>query len=225
MDTPTSPERAVFEDPLLRDVVALAMPALVSAGDLLSLTTLELTACHHNIPYDFSAAWQKNIRTSSIADFIFACARGYNLDPSSLLRVADDITISATLFCKKHPEPKSREYLEEILKDVLDTVLPSGPFEPDKAEMEHDEVYGREPRIPDMDFESEAYYEWEEEMADDAFRRSWEEREEEARDRKELWREGEMKERWKVVMEKAIEFAAVGPTTDFNFERCRSQSC
>merc|ERR1712000_111741 len=209
MDTPTSPEHAVFEDPLLRDVVALAMPALVSAGDLLSLTTLELTACHHNIPYDFSAAWQKNIRTSSIADFIFACARGYNLDPSSLLRVADDITISATLFCKKHPEPKSREYLEEILKDVLDTVLPSGPFEPDKAEMEHDEVYGREPRIPDMDFESEAYYEWEEEVGD----------------RKELWREGEMKERWKVVMEKAIEFAAVGPTTDFNFERCRSQSC
>ena len=50
-------------------------------------------------------------------------------------------------------------------------------------------------------------------------------REKEARDRKELWREGEMKERWKIIMEKAIGFAAVGPTTDFNFERCRSQSC
>jgi hypothetical protein len=54
MDTPTSPECAIFEDPLLRDVVALAMPALVSAGDL-SLTTLELTACIHDIPHDFSA--------------------------------------------------------------------------------------------------------------------------------------------------------------------------
>jgi hypothetical protein len=41
MNTPTSPECAIFEDPLLRDVVALAMPALVSAGDLLSLTTLD----------------------------------------------------------------------------------------------------------------------------------------------------------------------------------------
>ena len=70
----------------------------------------------------------------------------------------------------------------------------SGPFEPHEAEIEHDERYGREPRIPDMDFESEAYYEWEEEMADDVFRRSWEEREEEARDRKELWREGEMED-------------------------------
>ena len=37
-----------------------------------------------------------------------------------------------------------------------------------------------------MDFESEAYYEWEEEMADDVFRRLWGEREEEARERKEL---------------------------------------
>ena len=55
-------------------------------------------------------------------------------------------------------------------------------------------------------------------MADDVFRRSWEEREEEARDRKELWREREMKERWKIIMEKAINFAAIGPTTDFNFE-------
>jgi hypothetical protein len=62
-------------------------------------------------------------------------------------------------------------------------------------------------------------------MADDAPRRLWEKREVEARDSKEVWREGEMKERWKVVMGKAFEFAAVGPTTDFNFERCRSQSC
>jgi hypothetical protein len=221
----TSLESAIFEDPLLRGVVALAIPALVSAGDLLSLTTLELTVYFHNIPHEFSAAWQKNMTTSSIADFIFACARGYNLDPSSLLKVIDDITISTTSFCKKRPEPKNRRYLEEILKDVLDTVLPSGPFEPDEAEIEHDEEYGREPHIPDMDFESEAYYEWEEEMADDVFRRSWEEREEEARDRKELSREREMKERWKIVIEKAIDFAAVGPATDFNFERCRSQSC
>ena len=65
-----------FEDPLLRDVVDLAMSALVSAGDLLSLTTLELMAYIHGIPHNFSAAWQKSM-TSSIVDFIFACARGY----------------------------------------------------------------------------------------------------------------------------------------------------
>jgi hypothetical protein len=136
----TSTERSIFEDPLLRDVVALAMPALVSAGDLVSLTSLELTARLHNIPHDFSTAWQKSMTTSSIADFIFACARGYSLDPSSLLQVTDDITLSATLFCKKHPEPKNRRYLEEILKDVLDTVLPSEPFEPDEAGIERDEI-------------------------------------------------------------------------------------
>ncbi len=62
-------------------------------------------------------------------------------------------------------------------------------------------------------------------MADDVFRRSWKEREEEARDIREFWREGEMKERWKIIMEKAIDFAAVVLTTDFNFERCRLQSC
>jgi hypothetical protein len=44
------------------------------------------------------------------------------------------------LFCKKHPEPKNRRYLEEILKDVLDTILPSGPFEPDEAGIECDEI-------------------------------------------------------------------------------------
>ena len=155
----TSPEHAVFEDPLLRDVVALAMPAFVSAGDLLSLTTLELTACIHDIPHDFSATWQRSMTTSSIADFIFAYARGYNLDPSSLLKVTDDIAISATSFCKKHPEPKNRKYLEAVLKDILNTILPSGLFDPDKAEIEHDEEFGREPYIPDMDFDSEAYYE------------------------------------------------------------------
>lgn len=109
------------------------MPALLSAGDLLSLATLELTACLHNIPHNFSARWQKSITTSSIADCIFACARGYNLDPSSLLKVIDDITIFATSFCKKYPEPKNRKYLEEILKDILNTVLPSGSFELDEA--------------------------------------------------------------------------------------------
>jgi len=36
-------------------------------------------------------AWQKSMTTSSIADFIFACARGYNIDPSSLLKLADEI--------------------------------------------------------------------------------------------------------------------------------------
>jgi hypothetical protein len=34
-----------------------------------------------------------------------------------------------------------------------------------------------------------------------------------------------MKERWKTIMEKAIDFAVVGPTTDFDFERCRLQLC
>jgi hypothetical protein len=42
--------------------------------------------------------------------------------------------------------------------------------------------------IPDIDFESEAYYRWEEEMADDVFRRSLEEREGAARDRKSFGR-------------------------------------
>jgi hypothetical protein len=57
MDTRTCPEGVVLEDPLLHDVVALAMPALVSAGDLLSLTALEITACIYNILHDFSVAW------------------------------------------------------------------------------------------------------------------------------------------------------------------------
>ena len=54
MDTRISPECVIFEDPLLRDVVALVMPALVSAGDLLSLIALEMTACIYNILHDFS---------------------------------------------------------------------------------------------------------------------------------------------------------------------------
>jgi hypothetical protein len=40
---PTSPECAIFEDPL-SDAVTLAMPGLESAGSILSLITLELTA-------------------------------------------------------------------------------------------------------------------------------------------------------------------------------------
>jgi len=71
------------------------MPALISAGDLLSLIALELTAYIHDIPHDFSAAWQKSLTTNSIADFIFACARGYDLDPRSPLKFADEITISS----------------------------------------------------------------------------------------------------------------------------------
>jgi hypothetical protein len=225
MDTRTCPEGVILEDPLLHDVVALAMPALVSAGDLLSLTALEITACIYNIPHDFSVAWQKIMTTNSIADFIFACARGYGLDPSSLLKVTEDINTFAISFCEKHFEPKNRKYLEDILKGIQAAVLPSGPFEPDEAEILRGEIYGWEPHIPDIDFESEAYYQWEEDMADDAFRRSWEKRAEEAGDRRELRREEEMKERWKIIIEKAIGFAIVGPLTDFDFKRCRSQSC
>jgi len=206
MDTPTSPERAIFEDPLLRDVVALAMPALVSAGDLLSIITLELTACIHSIPHDFSAAW-KSMTTSSIADFIFACARGYNLDLSGLLELADEITESAISFTEDHPEPKNRAWLKHILRYILDTMGPSGAFEPS------------EPRIPDMDFESEAYYQWQEEMLDEDLRRAWEEQVDEA------WHRKEMINRWKFIVEKSINFATSGPAADFNFERCRSQSC
>jgi hypothetical protein len=225
MDTPTSPERAIFEDPLLRDVVALAMPALVSAGDLLSLTTLELTACIRSIPHDFSAAWQKNMTTSSVADFIFACARGYNLDLSGLLKVADEITKSAISFTENHPEPKNKAYLKHILYHILNTVVPSGPFEPDEVEPAHDDEHASEPRIPNMDFKSEAYYQWQEEMLDEDLRHAWEEQVNEAWHRKELERERKMINRWKVIVEKAIDFATTRPAADFNFEQCRSQSC
>jgi hypothetical protein len=62
-------------------------------------------------------------------------------------------------------------------------------------------------------------------MLDDDLRRSWEEEADEARDRKELKREIEMKKRWRIIVERAIGFATTGPATDFNCERYRSQSC
>jgi hypothetical protein len=43
-----------------------------------------------------------------------------------------------------------------------------------------------------MDFESEAYYQWEEDMLDDDLRRSWEEEVDEARERKGLKKDIEM---------------------------------
>jgi hypothetical protein len=122
MDTPISPEYAIFEDPLLLDVITLAMPAFVSASDLLSLTTLELTAYIHDIPYNFSTTWQKSIITSSITDFIFAYAHSYNLDPSSLLKFTDEITISAISITENYSEPKNRAYLEDVLHHILDTI-------------------------------------------------------------------------------------------------------
>jgi hypothetical protein len=56
----------------------------------------------------------------------------------------------------------------------MDIVLASGPFELDEAEIAYEGVYGREPHIPDMDFECEAFYQWEDEMLHDGFRRLWE---------------------------------------------------
>ena len=141
------------------------------------------------------------------------------------MKVPDDINVSVTSFCEKYLKPKNRKYLEDILKGIQDAVLPSGQCKPDEAEIMREEIYGWELYIPDMDFESEVYYQWEEDIADDAFRRSWERRVEEARDKRELRREEKMKERWKIIMEKAIDFAIAGPSTDFNFKRCRSQSC
>jgi hypothetical protein len=67
MDTLTSSARVILEDPLLCGVVALPMPALVSAGDLLSLTALEMTACVCDVPHGFSDAWQKIMTTGSVA--------------------------------------------------------------------------------------------------------------------------------------------------------------
>ena len=125
----------------------------------------------------------------------------------------------------QHLEPKDRKYLEDKLKGIQDAVLPSGPFEPDEAEIQRGEIHGWAPHIPDIDFESEAYYQREENMADDAFRLSWEKRAEEAGDKRRLKREEEIKERWKIIMEKVIDSAIVGSLTDFNFNRCRSQPC
>jgi hypothetical protein len=94
------------------------------------------------------------------------------------------------------------------------------------VELAHDKEHGLEPHIPDMDFESEACYQWQENMLDDDLRRSWEEEADKTRERKELKRERVMKKnRWKIIVEKAIDFATTGPATDFNFERCRPQSC
>ena len=61
-----------------------------------------------------------------------------------LLDPEDTVMTGRETFCKKYTEPENRKYLDEILKDVFDTILPSGPFEPDEAEIEHDEDYGRE---------------------------------------------------------------------------------
>ena len=93
--------------------------------------------------------------------------------------------------------------------------MPSGPFELDDAELACAEKHSPGPRIPDMDFESEAYYNWEEEAR---------ERSELARQRREHMIESEIIHRWRVIMGKAIEFATTGPATDFNFGRCRLQS-
>jgi hypothetical protein len=95
---------------------------------------------------------------SSITDFIFACARGYNLDLRSLLKFVDEITISAISFTKNYSKPKNRAYLEHVLHHILDTIQPSGPFKLDEAELAHDEEHRLGPRIPNIDFQSEAYY-------------------------------------------------------------------
>ena len=60
-------------------------------------------------------------------------------------------------------------------------------------------------------------------MLDDEFRHAWEEQVEEAKERKELVRERKIKERWKIIVERAIDFAITGPTTDFNFDHCHLQ--
>jgi hypothetical protein len=62
-------------------------------------------------------------------------------------------------------------------------------------------------------------------MLDNDLKRSWEEEADEARDRKELKREIKMNNRWRIIVERAISFATTRPITDFNFKRCRSQSC
>lgn len=74
------------------------------------------------------------------------------------MKVIDNITISTTLFYKKYSKPKNRKYLEEILKNILNTILPSRLFELDEAEIERDKVYSHKLYIPDIDFESEVYY-------------------------------------------------------------------
>jgi len=56
INTCTSPECVIFEDPLICDVVTLAMLALVSTSDVLSLIALEMIACIYSILHDLSIA-------------------------------------------------------------------------------------------------------------------------------------------------------------------------
>jgi hypothetical protein len=100
----------IVEDPFA--VVALAMPAEVSIGDLLSLVALELTTCFCNIRHDFSSTPEKLLKPGSMEGYIFACARGYDIHPSSLLEVTDEINLATTLFYNKQPGLKNRPYLE-----------------------------------------------------------------------------------------------------------------
>jgi len=55
-------------------------------------------------------------------------------------------------------------------------------------------------------------------MLNEDLRRSWEEEADEARERKELKREIKMKNKWKIIIEKAINFTTIRPMTDFNFK-------
>jgi hypothetical protein len=43
-------------------------------------------------------------------NFIFAGAHGYSLEPSSLLKVADEIGTSGIVHRKPDPQPKNTEY-------------------------------------------------------------------------------------------------------------------
>ncbi len=201
-------------DPIF-GALAVALPDLAPdfGGDLLTLTVLDVLASRYKVPISLSTVWEKLLNADEIARFLIACGKGYQIDtagmsfPSSLKSMAQSSL-------NRQQGLKARSGLLAILQDI------SAQLDADEEnEILAGEIYGTSPRVPDADYESEAYYEHLEMLEQDAYRNSWIKRVKCAQDKR-YQREREQHACRKII-ELGLETAAHMPAEHFRIDLCR----
>ncbi len=195
--------------------LAIALPDLAPdfGGDLLTLTVLDLFASRYNVPFSLSKVWEKLLDTSEVARYIIRCGKGYQIDTAETA-LASSLESMAQSSLSRQKDPKARSSLLAVLQDMITKL---------DADEEDDilagEIYGRSPRAPDPDYESEVYYEHQEMLSRDAYRNNWEKRVERAQEARN--KRAQEQHVCRRTIELGLETATHGPGAHFRIDLCQ----
>ena len=205
----------VFGNDPFFGALAVAIPDLAPdfGGDLLTLTVLDIFASRYQVPFSLSTVWEKLLDASEVARYIIRCGKGYQINTAETA-IANSLESRAQSSLGRQQDLKARSSLLAVLQDMITEL-----DEEEENELLAGAIYGRSPREPDPDYESEAYYEHLEMLSRDGYRKNWVKRIERARKIRD--KRAQEQRICREAIEVGLETATHGPVAHFRIDLCR----